>query len=76
LMVNNWLISFVKVKILRLLLMIHLAMSNISLFYVTSLCLHAKKNFRMGGAMIKGLETNCFKVIGTIGGGILELLCC
>ncbi len=77
LMVNSWLISFVKVKILQFMLMIHLAMSNTSFFYVTSLCLHTKKNFKMGGAMIGRLEISCFKVIGTIGGGrTLELLCC
>jgi len=77
LMVNSWLISFVKVKILQFMLMIHLAMSNTSFFYVISLCLHTKKNFKMGGAMIGRLEISCFRVIGTIGGGrTLELLCC
>jgi hypothetical protein len=44
---------------------------------VTSLYLHAKRISKMGGAMIRRLETDYFKAIGTIGRGrILELFYC
>jgi hypothetical protein len=43
----------------------HVMMNNISMFYVTSLYLHAERISKMGGAMIGRLET-CFVAIGTI----------
>jgi hypothetical protein len=48
LMVNSWLISFVKVKILQFMLMIHLAMNNTSFFLCDKPLFTYKEKFQDG----------------------------